>query len=73
MKRRRRNRLHKVAMRSAVKSVRKAVSAGDQAEARRLLPLAVAKVFRTASRGVIHQNAAARTVSRLTTAVNRMK
>ncbi len=64
-----RNRLHKTAMRTAIKKVRKAIEDGDKGEATRLLNLAVTKIQRTASRGAIHRNKAARTVSRLMRAV----
>ena len=56
-------------MRTAIKKVRKAIEDGDKGEATRLLNLAVTKIQRTASRGAIHRNKAARTVSRLMRAV----
>ena len=63
------NRNHKTAMRTAIKKVHTAVSKGDKAEASKLLPTAVSKINRVASRGAIHRNTAARTVSRLMRAV----
>ncbi|MFH2006029.1 MAG: 30S ribosomal protein S20 [bacterium] len=68
-KRRSTNRLHRVSMRTAIKKVRAAIAAGDKTEAIRLLPVAVSKINRVSSRGAIHRNTAARTVSRLSRAV----
>lgn len=56
-------------MRTAIRKLRKALDAGDKTEAAELLSAAVSKISRTASRGAIHCNKAARTVSRLTRAV----
>jgi small subunit ribosomal protein S20 len=72
VKRRNQNRLHKASMRTAIKKVRKAISQGDRSEASRLLQQAVSRIHRTASRGAIHRNKAARTVSRLSRAVAKM-
>ncbi len=60
-------------MRTIIKKVRLAVAAGDSAEANRLLPEALTKIARVASRGALHRNTAARTISRLTRAVNKAK
>jgi len=59
-------------MRTLIKKVRTAVDQGDDAEATRLLPVALAKISRVASRGAIHRNTAARTISRLNRAVNKV-
>lgn len=72
VKRRDSNRLHKASMRTAIKKVRKAIKQGDRSEATRLLTQAVSRIQRTASRGAIHRNKAARTVSRLSRAVAKM-
>ena len=72
-KQRARNRAQRSQMRSAVREVRQAVTDGDQAKAQQLLPDTVSLVDVTARKGVIHQNAAARTKSRLTRAVAGMK
>lgn len=69
-KRRARNRSHRSALRTAVKKLRAAVTAGDAAAAKQLLPATLSAVDSTARKGVIHANAAARTKSRLTRAVN---
>ncbi|MEM9553268.1 MAG: 30S ribosomal protein S20 [Acidobacteriota bacterium] len=63
--RRDRNRAHRSRMRSAVKELRTAIAEGDAATARELLPGTLSLVDHTAQRGVIHDNAAARTKSRL--------
>lgn len=72
-KRRDRNRLHKTAMRSAIRKLRTAIESGDKSEAGQLLQAAVSRISRTASRGAIHANKAARTVSRLTRALLKMQ
>lgn len=65
-----RNRARKSALRTAIKKVRAAVEAGDSATAKKLLPETLSLLDRTASRGVIHRNQAARSKSRLTKAVD---
>ena len=67
--RRDRNRSHKSELRTAIKKVRAAVESGDSATAKKLLPDTLSLLDRTASRGVIHPNQAARSKSRLTKAV----
>jgi small subunit ribosomal protein S20 len=59
-------------MRTAVKELRRTLEAGDADTSRSLLPFALALVDRTARLGAIHANAAARTKSRLTRAVNKL-
>ncbi len=71
-KRRERNRAQRSRMRSAVRKVREAVTAGDRAKAEELLAETLSLVDVTAQKGVIHDNAAARTKSRLTRAVAAM-
>jgi len=70
--RRLRNRQHRSRLRGRVKAIRKAIEAGDAETARGLLPSTLALVDHTAKLGVIHDNAAARTKSRITRAVNRV-
>ena len=60
-------------MRSVVKKVRAAVEKGEGAEAAKLLPEAIEQIARVASRGAIHRNTAARTISRLSRAVNKVQ
>lgn len=65
-----RNRARKSALRTAIKKVRAAVEAGDSETAKKLLPETLGLLDRTASRGVIHRNQAARSKSRLSRAVD---
>lgn len=68
--RRQRNRAKRSTMRTAVKKLRAAVAAGDAATAQELLPATLQTIDKTAQKGVIHDNAAARYKSRLTKAVH---
>lgn len=69
--RRLRNRSHRSRLRTAVKRLRAAVAAGDPEASREQLPRTLALLDRMAGRRVVHQNAAARTKSRLTRLVAR--
>ncbi|HVS16936.1 MAG TPA: 30S ribosomal protein S20 [Thermoanaerobaculia bacterium] len=69
--RRQRNRARLSALRTQVKKVRTAVASGDLETARTLLPATLGLIDRTASKGTIHRNAAARRKSRLERLVNR--
>ena len=60
-----RNRHHRSRLRSAIKKLRAAVSAGDKDASQEQLPRTIALLDRMAGRRVIHRNAAARTKSRL--------
>ncbi|MDP2480913.1 MAG: 30S ribosomal protein S20 [Candidatus Palauibacterales bacterium] len=66
--RRERNLFFKTTMRTKVKAVREAVAASDAAGAQAALKEAVHFVDKTASKGVIHQRTASRTIARLTRA-----
>ena len=70
--RRLRNRHHRGRLRSAVKKFRQAIEAGDLEQVRGLLVGTLSLVDRSAKLGVLHDNAAARTKSRLTRAANRL-
>lgn len=70
--RRDRNRQMKSRLRTAVKKLRQAVESGDQAQAQSLLQGTLSIVDATATKGVIHKNAASRTKSRLQRALNAM-
>jgi small subunit ribosomal protein S20 len=63
--RRKHNTSLRSAFRSAVKSVRKAIAAGDKAGAARQLRAAASVLDRIADKKVIHKNQAARHKSRL--------
>ena len=69
VKRRIRNRANRSRMRTAVKRFRQLV-ASDVDAARNELPATLGLIDRTARLGGIHDNAAARTKSRLTRALN---
>ena len=69
LKRRARNRVHRSTMRTAVKKLRTAVDSGDTQTARDLLTPTLSIVDKTAQKGIIHANTAARTKARLTRAV----
>ena len=69
--RRERNRGARSEMRSAVRKVRGAAAGGDAKTAQEALASAIETIDRSAKKGVVHRNAAARTKSRLVKAVNR--
>lgn len=58
-------------MRTAIKKVRKATERGDVQAAEAALATAISVVDRTAKKGVVHRNTAARTKSRLVAAVRK--
>ncbi|MFN3199336.1 MAG: 30S ribosomal protein S20 [Bradymonadia bacterium] len=68
-----RNRHIRSTFRTYTKRVRSAVESGNLAAAEESLKLAVTALTRAASKGVIHRNNAARSVSRLTKAVNALR
>jgi len=70
LKRRARNRMNVSSLKTQVKKLRAAIETGDAAAAKELLPATVARIDKAAKTGVIHDNAAARTKSRLTQQVN---
>ncbi|MFP4146472.1 MAG: 30S ribosomal protein S20 [Halorhodospira sp.] len=67
--RRLRNKSRRSEMRTSMKKVLKAVKAGDHGQAQVAYRDAVRVIDRTANRGVIHKNKAARHKSRLNTRV----
>ncbi len=71
-KRRLRNRDQRGNMRSHIKSFRTAVDAGDVEAAGTALRKAVSVIDHVQTRGVIHKNTAARRISRLTLAYNKL-
>ena len=56
-------------MRTAIKSVRKAVEAGDKAAAQEVFKRAQAVIDSIADKGIFHKNKAARDKSRLSAAI----
>ena len=67
-----RNRSYRTRMRTAIKELRTAIDAGDRATAESLLPGTLELVDKTAQKKIIHDNAAARTKSRLSRAVAKL-
>lgn len=69
-KRRRRNKAVRSDMKTRTKTVEKAAAAGEDTE--EALRLAIARIDKAASKGVIHKNTAARKKSRLVKRVARI-
>jgi len=69
-KRRARNRQNLSQLKTQVKKLRTAVARGDAAAARALFPETAALIDRSAKKGVVHDNAAARYKSRLAKRLN---
>lgn len=65
------NRLSRV--RSSVRKVEEALASGDRSAAEQALAAAQPELMRGAQKGVVHKNAAARKVSRLTRRVKALK
>ncbi len=59
------NRARRSKMRTFVRKVEEAISAGDQAAAKTALAVAEPILMRAAQKGIVHKNAASRKVSRL--------
>ena len=66
-----RNKATKTALKTYVKKVRTAVSAGDAAETKTALTTAQKMLDKAAQRGIIHKNQAARRKSRIAKAANK--
>ena len=71
-KRELRNKSAKSKVKTLVKKVEAAVEAGNKAEAEAALKIAIAEISKAASKGIYHKNTAARKISRLTIAVNKI-
>lgn len=71
--RRRRNRAYRSRMRTAIKRLREAVGSGDAGTAAELLPETLTVIDVTAQKKVIHPNVAARSKSRLVSAVQALQ
>lgn len=65
VKRYMRNRAHKGRMKTFIKKTRKAIEAGDLELARELFRQTMSVIDKTAQKGIIHRNKAARLKSRL--------
>ena len=67
-----RNKMIKSKIKTLVKKVEAAVAASDKAAAATALKEAVVAIDKAAAKGVYHKNTAARKVSRITKAVNKI-
>ena len=72
-KRHDRNRLIITRMRTQVRKTREAISSGDAEKAGAELRLAIKELYKAATKGILHKNAAGRRVGRLSRAVAAMK
>ncbi len=72
LKRNARNRAIRTRLRSFVRGVREAVSAGDGAAAGERLLTTTRAIDKAVTKGVLHRNTAARKISRLTLAVHKL-
>ena len=68
--RRARNRTNLSQLKTQVKKLRAAIATGDAEAAKKLLPETVGQIDKASKKGVVHDNAASRTKSRLTRKVN---
>ena len=66
------NSKNRAQLRTQIKKLRTAVAARDVQTAKGLLPETVSVIDRAIQKGVLHQNAAARYKSRLTSSVNKL-
>lgn len=67
-----RNKMIKSKVKTVTKSVLAAVASGDKADAEAKLKVAISEISKAASKGIYHKNNAARKISNLTLAVNKM-
>ena len=71
-KREMRNKSVKSRVKTMVKKVEAAIEANDKAAAEAALQVAISEISKAANKGIYHKNTAARKISRLTVAVNKM-
>jgi small subunit ribosomal protein S20 len=67
-----RNKMIKSKVKTVIKKVEASIAAGDKEAAKASLLIAISEINKAASKGIYHKNNAARKVSRLTSAVNKM-
>ena len=67
-----RNKAIKSKVKTMIKKVEAAIAANDKVAAEAALKVATSEISKAASKGVFHKNTAARKISRLTIAVNKM-
>ncbi len=66
------NKMRDTRMRSSLRAVEEAITAGDSKKAREALSRAEPEIMRAAQKGVIHKNSASRKVSRLEARVRKV-
>jgi small subunit ribosomal protein S20 len=69
-KRRLINRSNRSSLRTQIKKLRSALSAGDKAQSREMLVPTIRSIDKAVNKGILHKNTAARYKSRLTAHVN---
>lgn len=67
-----RNKAIKTKVKTYIKKVDAAIAAGDKAAADAALTACISEINKAASKGIFHKNTAARKISRLTKAVNKV-
>ena len=67
-----RNKSIKSKVKTLIKKVEAAIAAKDKAAAEAALKVAISEISKATSKGVYHKNTAARKISRLTIAVNKI-
>ncbi len=67
-----RNKMIKSKVKTMIKKVELAIAEGDKAAAKAALTAATSEISKAASKGIYHKNNAARKISRLSLAVNKM-
>lgn len=67
-----RNKMIRSKVKTVIKKVEAAIAAGDKVAAQQALVVATSEINKAASKGIYHNNNAARKVSRLAVAVNKM-
>ena len=67
-----RNKAIKSKVKTAIKGVDAAITAGDKDAASKALTTAISEINRAASKGVFHKKTASRKISRITVAVNKI-
>ena len=71
-KREMKNKSVKSKVKTLVKKVEAAIEANDKAAAEDALKVAISEISKAANKGIYHKNTAARKISRLTVAVNKI-
>ena len=67
-----RNKMIKSRVKTSIKKVDAAITAGDKEAAAKALLAATSEISKAASKGIYHKNTAARKISRMNKAVNKM-